>query len=115
MFSRFLFDQSHPAFDKYQNLLKRYKEKNHSLEIEKQGKRKRKNRWDEEAPSASADSQPGSSSSDPVDIMAEFERAKALIQQKAAAAKGSAGISSVDFERQKQIETQQEVCGFNNF
>ena len=113
-----MFDQSHPVFWKYKSLLESYKAQNLSLEQENQGRRKRKNRWDEGVQSSQAQSLPtekqnpqaGSSSSSPGDFMAEFERAKALIQQKAAAAKATAGVSSVDLERQKQIETQQEVC-----
>ena len=66
-------------------------------------------------PTDTPDPQPGSSSSDPQDIMAEFERAKALIQQKAAVARASAGVMSADAERQKQIETQQEVCGIKSY
>lgn len=111
---RFLFDESHPAHEKYKKFLKGYKSKNTSTENEAQNKRKRKNRWDEAAPSTSTEQQgpqPGSSSaSDSTDIMAEFQRAKLLIQQKAAEARAKLGVLPVDVERQKQIETQQEVC-----
>jgi len=110
---KFLFDHSHPVYSKYKNLLESYKATNAATEKEKQGKRKRKNRWDEgEAMSSTSkqDPQQGSSSSDPQDVMAEFERAKALIQQKAAEAKANfGGIVSADLERQRQIETQQEI------
>ena len=61
-------------------------------------------------PSSEQDPQQGSSLSDPQDLMADFERAKVLIQQKAAEAKANiGGIMSADLERQRQIETQQEV------
>lgn len=41
--------------------------------------------------------------------MEEFQRAKALILQRAAEAKAKGGLMTVDVERQKQIETQKEV------
>lgn len=43
--------------------------------------------------------------------MEEFQRAKALIQQRASEAKAKVGVLSMDAERQRQIETQQEVNG----
>lgn len=97
--------------------------------------RKRKNRWDEKAhtdtPSSSFDaaqmpssattsapaagpsaaSQGSSSSTDssqPIDIMAEFERAKALLQQKAKQILQGAK-STAEIERQQQIDTQLEM------
>eukprot|EP00795_Rhopilema_esculentum_P005904 gene5904-11241_t len=123
---RFLFDVSHPAYQKYRNLVKEKIEKNKASEQERLGKRKRKNRWDDKSTDATSFSsvdpqQPvgvqsvpaqGSSSSQatpgPSDIMEEFERAKALIKQKAALARSGVSLT-VDAERQKQIEMQQEI------
>ncbi len=95
------------------------------------GKRKRKNRWDEKSEEESMKSSPGvttapvstlsvsapasssaasSAPSGPLDIMAEFQRAKALVQQRAAEAKS--GLLSQDKERQRQLEEQREVKSY---
>ena len=104
--------------------------KNKASEQERLGKRKRKNRWDDKSTDGSTFSSvdpqqsvgvqsvpaQGSSSSQatpgPSDIMEEFERAKALIKQKAALARSGVNLT-VDAERQKQIEMQQEVNLFH--
>eukprot|EP00112_Aurelia_sp_Birch-Aquarium-sp1_P021962 Seg6037.1 transcript_id=Seg6037.1/GoldUCD/mRNA.D3Y31 product="SURP and G-patch domain-containing protein 1" protein_id=Seg6037.1/GoldUCD/D3Y31 len=106
---RFLFDESHPAFIKYKELLKGFKAKNESTQQPTVVRRKRRNRWDEVSEEASSSTATQSSSSNPPDIMEEFQRAKALILQRAAEAKAKGGLMTVDVERQKQIETQKEI------